>query len=133
MYEKTVPKLNKKRCLKTDAKKSNNTSKMTPKSIPKDDFISGVAPLGAPLVALTSFGHQKLAPRAPKVFPMIEKSTKNDTSSWPTSLLPMKNLRGQQDNGLVSMFETTDWYPLEVEWWHRSNRSVWPFPTSFKP
>ena len=50
---------------------------MTPKSVPKDDFISGVVPLGAPLVALTAFGHQKLAPRAPKAPPMIEKSTKN--------------------------------------------------------
>ena len=52
---------------------------MTPTSVPKNDFISGVAPLGAPLVALTAFGRQKLAPGAPKVPPMIEKSTKNNT------------------------------------------------------
>ena len=58
---------------------------MTPKSVPKDDFISGVAPLGAPLVALTAFGHQKLAPRAPKAPPMIEKSTKNDAKEPPDS------------------------------------------------
>ena len=51
---------------------------MTPKSVQKDEGISGVAPLGAPLVALTAFGHQKLPPRAPKGPPMIEKSTKND-------------------------------------------------------
>ena len=68
-----------KRCLKTDAKKSKTTQKMTPKSVPKDDFISGVVPLGAPLVALTVLGHQTLAPSGPKVPPMIEKSTKNDT------------------------------------------------------
>ena len=52
---------------------------MTPKSVPKDDFISGVVPLGAPLVALTVLGHQTLAPSGPKVPPMIQKSTKNDT------------------------------------------------------
>ena len=56
---------------------------MTPKSVPKDDFISGVAPLGAPLVAQTAFGHQKLPPRAPKVPPMIEKSTKSDPKEPP--------------------------------------------------
>ena len=56
---------------------------MTPKSVPKDDFISGVAPLGAPLVALTAFGHQMLPPKAPKVPPMIEKSTKNDLKEAP--------------------------------------------------
>ena len=56
---------------------------MIPKSVPKDEFISGVAPLGAPLVALTAFGRQKLAPRAPKVLPKIEKSTQNDTKEPP--------------------------------------------------
>ena len=56
---------------------------MTPKSVPKDNFISGVAPLGAPVVALTAFGHQKLAPRAPKVPPTINKSIKNDTKEPP--------------------------------------------------
>ena len=96
MYEKTIPKLNKKRCLKTDAKKSKNTQKMTPKSIPKDEGISGVAPLGAPLVAQTAFGHQKLAPSAPKVLPMIEKSTKNDTKEPPDceKELPKSSLLG---------------------------------------
>ena len=83
IHEKSAPELNKKRCLKTDAKKSKNTQKMTPKSIPKDDFISGVAPLGAPLVALTAFGHEKLPPKAPKVPPMIEKSTKNYLKELP--------------------------------------------------
>ena len=56
---------------------------MTPKSVPKDEFISGVAPLGAPLVALTAFGHEKLAPRAPKVPPMIEKQPKLTPKSPP--------------------------------------------------
>ena len=69
---------------------------MTSKSVPKDDFISGVAPLGAPLVALTAFGHQKLAPRAPKVLPMIEKSTKNNTKETPNceKELPNSSLFG---------------------------------------
>ena len=75
MYEKTIPKLSKKRCLKTDAKKTKNTQKI----IPKDEGISGVAPLGAPLVAQTAFGHRKLVPSAAQVLPMIEKSTKKDT------------------------------------------------------
>ena len=56
---------------------------MTPKSVPKDDFISGVAPLGASLVALTALGHQKLAPRAPKVLPMIENQQKLTPKSPP--------------------------------------------------
>ena len=60
-------------------KHQKTTRKITPKSIPKDDFISGVAPLGAPLVAETAPGHQKLVPSAPKVLPITEKSTKNDT------------------------------------------------------
>ena len=63
---------------------------MTPKSVPKDEGISGVAPLGAPLVALTALGHQMLPPRAPKVPPMIEKSTKNDTKE-PAPRLRKKN------------------------------------------
>ena len=45
-------------------------------------FRGGGASL-APLVAQTAFGHQKLAPSAPKVLPMIEKSTKNDTKERP--------------------------------------------------
>ena len=52
---------------------------------PKNDFILGVAPLGAPLVAQTGFGHQKWVPSAPKVFPMIEKKTKHDTKEPPDS------------------------------------------------
>ena len=56
---------------------------MTPKSVPKDKFISGVAPLGAPLVAQTVFGHQKLVPSAAQVLPIIEKSTKKTPKSPP--------------------------------------------------
>ena len=81
MYEKTVPKLNQERCLKTDAKQITNTEKMTPKSVPKDEFISRVAPLGASLVAQTAFGHQKLAPSAAKVPPIIKKIN-NETCAW---------------------------------------------------
>ena len=83
MHEKSILELNKKRCLNTDANKSKNTQKMTPKSVPKDEGISGVAPLGAPLVALIAFGHQMLPPRALKVPPMIEKSIKNDFKEPP--------------------------------------------------
>ena len=36
---------------------------MTPKSVPKDEGICGVAPLGAPLVAQTAVGQQKLVPK----------------------------------------------------------------------
>ena len=40
---------------------------------PKKDPISGMAPLGAPLVAQTASGHQNWDPSAPKALPMIEK------------------------------------------------------------
>jgi hypothetical protein len=56
---------------------------MTPKSVPKDEGISGVAPLGAPLVAQTAFGHQKVVPSAAQVLPMIEKSIKKNTKEPP--------------------------------------------------
>ena len=73
IHDKLVLELNKKRCLKTDPNKLKKTQKMTPTWIPKNDFILGVAPLGEPLVAQTALGHQKWAPSAPKVLPMIEK------------------------------------------------------------
>jgi hypothetical protein len=56
---------------------------MTPKSFPKDEGISGVAPFGAPLVVQTAFGHQKLVPSAAQVLPMIEKSIKKNTKEPP--------------------------------------------------
>ena len=56
---------------------------MTPKSIPKSEAISRGAPLVAPLVAQTAFGHQKWTTIASKVFPMIEKSVKHDTKEPP--------------------------------------------------
>ena len=62
---------------------TGNMWKMISQRFQNRDFISGVAPLGAPLVARTAFGHQTFAPRAPKVPPMIEKSTKNDTKEPP--------------------------------------------------
>ena len=61
----------------------NKSSKSASQITTKTDVILGVAPLGAPLVAQTAFGHQKWAPTAPKVLPMIEKSTKNDTKEAP--------------------------------------------------
>ena len=64
---------------------------MTPKSIPKDEGISGVAPLGAPLVAQTAFGHQKLVPSAAKVLLMIKKSTKKDTKEFPNCEKELSN------------------------------------------
>ena len=75
---------------------------MTPKSVPKDDFISGVAPLGAPLVALIAFGHQMLPPRPPKVPPIIEKSTKKDTKEPPNreKELPNSSFLGTWPGGL---------------------------------
>ena len=46
---------------------------MTPNWVPKNDFIFGVAPLPAPLVAQTAFVMKKWAPSTAKVLPMIEK------------------------------------------------------------
>ena len=102
IHEKSGPELNKKRCLKTDAKKSKNTQKMTPTSVPRDEFISGVVPLGTPVVALTALGHQKLAPSALKVPPMIKKSTKNNTKEPPDceKELPNSSFLGTWPGGL---------------------------------
>ena len=73
IHEKSIPELNKKRCLKTEPQKSKNTPKMTPKWIQKSDRIMGEMPLGAPLVVQTVFAIKKWAPSAPKVLPMTEK------------------------------------------------------------
>ena len=88
--------------LKNRCQKSKDTQKSTPKSVPKGVFISGVAPLGAPLLALTAFGHQKLAPKAPKVPPMIKKSTKNYTKEPPDceKELPNSSFLGTWPGGL---------------------------------
>ena len=74
---------------------------MTPKSVPKDEGISGVA-LGAPLVAQTSFGHQKLVPNAAQVLPIIEKSTNKDTKEPPNceKELPNSSFLGTWPGGL---------------------------------
>ena len=71
--EKSVPELNKKRCLKTDTQKSKNIPKNTSKSDPKNEYILGEIPLGAPLVAQAAFVIKKWAPSAAKVLPMTEK------------------------------------------------------------
>ena len=52
---------------------------MTSKLNPKSDFILGVLPLVAPLVAQTAFVIKKWAPNAPKVRPRLEKLPKNNT------------------------------------------------------
>ena len=73
-----------------------------PKSAPKDEGISGVAPLGTPLLAQTAFRHQKLAPSARKVLPMIKKSTKNNTKEAPDceKELPNSSFFGNWPGGL---------------------------------
>jgi hypothetical protein len=83
IHENSAPELKKKQCLKTTANKSKNTQKITPKSVPKDEGISGVASFGAPLVTQTAFGHQKFVPSAAQVPPMIEKATKKTPKSPP--------------------------------------------------
>ena len=57
IYEKWTLELNKTRCLKTYPTKLKNVQKMTPKWVPESEFIFGVAPPGAPLVAQTTFGN----------------------------------------------------------------------------
>ena len=75
---------------------------MTPKSVQKDEGISGVAPLGAPLVAQTAFGHQKLVPNAAQVLPIIKKSTKKNTKESPNcdKELPNSSFLGTWPGGL---------------------------------
>ena len=63
--------------LKNRPQKSNKCSKMTPKWVPETDFILMV------VVAQTAFGRSKWAPSAPKVLPMSETWTKNDTKEPP--------------------------------------------------
>ena len=75
---------------------------MTPRSVPKDEGISGVAPLGAPLVALTAFWASNVAPKAPKVPPILEKSTKNNLKEPPDceKELPNSSFLGTWPGGL---------------------------------
>ena len=77
----------KKPCLKTDAKKSTHIQKMTPKTVLKDDFISGVAPLEEPLVAQTSFGQHGWPPALPECFQRSENQPKMTRKSPPDSSL----------------------------------------------
>ena len=65
------------------AKTTEIFKKRAPKGLQKGEGISGQTLLGPPLVAQTAFGHQKLAPNAPKVLPMIKKSTNKDTKEHP--------------------------------------------------
>ena len=96
---------------------------MTPKSVPKNEFIFGVAPLGASLVALTAFGHEKLSPSAPKVPPMIEKSTKNDTKELPDceKELPNSSFLGTWPGGLREALTITSCGHLVT------SRIIWRF------
>ena len=88
--------------LKNRCQKIKKYSKNDPKSVPKDEGISGVAPLGAPLVAQIAFGHQKLVPNAAQVLPIIEKSTKKDTKELPNceKELPNSSFLGTWPGGL---------------------------------
>ena len=73
IHDKSVTELKKKRSFKTEPQKSKNTPKMTSKLNPKSDFIWGVLPLVAPLVAQTGFVIKKWAPSASKVCSRIVK------------------------------------------------------------
>ena len=73
IHEKSVPELNKKRCLTTEPHKSKNTPKTTSKSDPKNEYILGEILLGAPLVAQAAFVIKKWAPSAAEVLPRLEK------------------------------------------------------------
>ena len=59
-------------------KKATIFKKRAPKGLQKGDFISGVAPLGAPLEPQADFWFKKWAHSAPKVLPGTEKCFKND-------------------------------------------------------
>ena len=76
IYGKSVPELNKKRCLKTEPQKLKNTPKTTSKWDPKSEYILGEMPIGAPLVVQTVFVMKKLAPSAPKVRPRTKHEPK---------------------------------------------------------
>ena len=73
--EKSVPELNKNNVKKHMPKNQKNTQTLTPKWVPKSEGISGVAPLGAALVAQTGFVIKKWASSASQVLPRIEKSS----------------------------------------------------------
>ena len=51
--------------------KSKNAQKKTPESLPKTDFIFGVAPPGTLLVAQPASGNYMMATSAPRVLPVI--------------------------------------------------------------
>ena len=76
IHGKSNPELNKKRCLKTERKKTKKSPKMTPKWLPKSDTLLGKIPIGAPLVVQTVFVMKKLAPSAPKVRPRTKNKPK---------------------------------------------------------
>ena len=60
------------------AKTTEIFKQRAPKGLQKGDFISGVAPLGAPLEPKADFWFKKWAHSAPKVLPGTEKCFKND-------------------------------------------------------
>ena len=55
-----------KKMLENRCQKNKTTQKMTPKSVPKDDFISGVVPLGAPWAPHPILEHKNCAQSVPK-------------------------------------------------------------------
>ena len=60
------------------AKNTKTFKKWAPKGLQKGDFISGMAPLGAPLEPKVDFWCKKRTHSAPKVLPGTEKCFKND-------------------------------------------------------
>ena len=60
------------------AKTTDTFKKRAPKGLQKGAFISGVAPLGAPLELQADFGFKKWAHSAPKVPPGTQTCFKND-------------------------------------------------------
>ena len=71
-------------CLKTYPTKSTNAQKMIPKSLPKSEWILGVAPLGAPLKDQTALGHQKWTKHdtAPRLWKRTPKAKSFRSLAW---------------------------------------------------
>ena len=79
--KKMTPELNKKRCLKTYPKKTKNASKVTPKSLPENEWIWGLPPLGALWSPKQLLGIESKPPALPKCF----QQSKNKPNIIPRS------------------------------------------------
>ena len=71
---------------------------MTPKWYPKSEFLSGVLPLVAPLVAQTVFVIKKWAPSTAKVLPRLENGPKITQKSPPSANMSRRNARSAYNN-----------------------------------